>query len=78
MNVLEEISQVVDVPIKFIHVIRNPFDNIATMMLRWTKSRDIVREEGVKVRKVVKVLFALYDHSIMKQCVANRSRYILD
>ena len=50
-GVLEEISQVVQVPMKFIHVTRNPFDNIATMMLRATGSRDAVREEGVKVRK---------------------------
>jgi len=34
---------------KFIHVHRNPFDNIATIMLRATGSRDAVREEGVKV-----------------------------
>ena len=50
-RVLEEINQVIQVPIKFIHVTRNPFDNISTMMLRATGSRDAVREEGVKVRK---------------------------
>ena len=65
INVLEEISQVVDAPIKFIHVIRNPFDNIATMVLRATKSRDIVREEDVKVREVIKIPFSL-DASTMK------------
>ena len=50
LSVLEEIQQVLQVPIKFIHVIRNPFDNIATIMLRATGSRDDVSEEGVKVR----------------------------
>ncbi|KAL9971631.1 hypothetical protein ACROYT_G017822 [Oculina patagonica] len=49
MKILEEIHQVVQVPMKFIHVIRNPFDNISTMMLRRTYSRDNVREEGVKI-----------------------------
>ncbi|KAL9967159.1 hypothetical protein ACROYT_G025332 [Oculina patagonica] len=49
MRIFEEIEQSVQVPIKFIHVTRNPFDNIATMMLRATDSRDAVREEGEKI-----------------------------
>ncbi|XP_078342600.1 uncharacterized protein LOC144628378 [Oculina patagonica] len=49
MSVLEEISQVVQVPMKFIHVTRNPFDNIATLLLRKTHSRDIVREKDIKI-----------------------------
>ncbi|KAL9969777.1 hypothetical protein ACROYT_G022034 [Oculina patagonica] len=55
MSILEEISQVVQVPMKFIHVIRNPFDNIATMMLRATGSRDAVREEGVKINNATEL-----------------------
>ncbi|KAJ7382040.1 hypothetical protein OS493_037528 [Desmophyllum pertusum] len=51
MRVLEEINQVAQVPMKFIHVTRNPFDNISTMMLLATESRDTVREEGVKINK---------------------------
>ncbi|KAL9959645.1 hypothetical protein ACROYT_G032985 [Oculina patagonica] len=43
----KEIEQAVQAPIKFIHVTRNPFDNIATIMLRATNSRDAVREEGI-------------------------------
>ncbi|XP_028417037.1 uncharacterized protein LOC114541286 [Dendronephthya gigantea] len=31
---LQEIQETVHIPIKFIHTIRNPFDNIATMLLR--------------------------------------------
>ena len=49
MSILEEISQVVQVPMKFIHVTRNPFDNIATMMLRAVGKRNAVREEEAKV-----------------------------
>lgn len=49
MSILEEINQVVQVPMKFIHITRNPFDNIATMMLRRLGARDDVREKGVKV-----------------------------
>ena len=53
LSILEEISQVVQVPVKFIHVHRNPFDNIATMMLRATGSRDAVREDGVRVSRIL-------------------------
>ena len=52
MKVLEEISHVVDVPIKFIHVIRNPFDTITSNALRRKKSRDIYRREEVKCKKL--------------------------
>ena len=48
LSVLEEIQEVLQVPMKFIHVIRNPFDNIATMMLRRTNSRDAVTKVGCK------------------------------
>ena len=46
---LEEIAKNVGVPMKFIHIVRNPFDNIATMVLRRAGERDNVREEGAKV-----------------------------
>jgi hypothetical protein len=44
-SMLQEIRQEVKIPIKFLHVVRNPFDNMATMALRrhfgyslnWTK-----------------------------------------
>ena len=49
MNRLEAISQIVQVPMKFIHVHRNPFDNIATIMLKNTMSRNAVREAGAIV-----------------------------
>ena len=55
MKVLEEINRVVDVPIKFIHVIRNPFDTIASNALRRKKSRDIHRREEVKAKEVINI-----------------------
>lgn len=39
LKVLKEIHQVLKLPMKFLHVIRNPYDNIATMMLRDLKKR---------------------------------------
>lgn len=48
---IEEIIKTVGAPVKFIHIVRNPFDNIATMLLRTTGGRDSVRKEGVKVNK---------------------------
>ena len=65
LNVLQEINQVVQVPMKFIHVHRNPFDNIATMLLRTTGSRDAVREEGVKVSKGLYGVFDIIDHNAL-------------
>ena len=50
ITVLDEIREAIQVPIKLIHVIRNPFDNIATMMLHAVESRNAVRERGLKVR----------------------------
>jgi len=49
LSILEEIKQVVQVPMKFIHVHRNPFDNIAAIALRGTES--LVRKELVKVSR---------------------------
>ena len=56
IDIFEEIKQVVQVPFKFIHVTRNPFDNISTMMLRATDSRDAVREEEVKVSERLNIM----------------------
>eukprot|EP00794_Sanderia_malayensis_P009777 gene9777-10776_t len=38
-NIINELRTVVKVPIKFIHVYRNPYDNIATMTLRQSGQR---------------------------------------
>jgi len=60
MNILEEINQVVQVPMKFIHITRNPFDNIATMMLGMLGARDDVREAGAKVSFMNYLIDVLY------------------
>lgn len=48
MKVLKEIQQVLKIPIKYIHVIRNPYDNIATMLLRALDKRTAA-SNGAKV-----------------------------
>ena len=49
MSELEEISQLVQVAMKFIHVTRNPFDNIATITLLKACSRNAAKDAGEKV-----------------------------
>ena len=46
---VKEITKNLEVPMKFIHIVGNPFDIIATMVLRGAGERDNVREEGAKV-----------------------------
>ena len=48
MNVLKEVTRVLNISLKFIHVVRNPYDNIATMLLRVLNKRDEANL-GVKV-----------------------------
>ena len=48
-QVLDEIQQFIKVPLKFIHVIRNPFDNIATKVLKNLDARDNARDQNFKV-----------------------------
>ena len=48
MKVLNEIQQVLKIPIKYIHVIRNPYDNISTMLLRALDKRTAA-SNGAKV-----------------------------
>ena len=38
-GLLERVRRIVRVPVRFIHVVRNPFDNIATIAVRATESR---------------------------------------
>ena len=33
-EILKEVQDKIEIPLKFIHVIRNPFDNFATALLR--------------------------------------------
>ncbi|CAH3112340.1 unnamed protein product [Pocillopora meandrina] len=54
---LKEITKNLGVPMKFIHIVGNPFDNIATMVLRGAGERDNVREEGAKASQRVRERF---------------------
>jgi len=40
VKALVEIEQVVEIPMKFLHVVRNPYDNIATMLVKALNKRD--------------------------------------
>ena len=48
-----QIEKALKIPIKYIHVIRNPYDNIATMLLRKLNKRP----EAEKGEKVSDTLF---------------------
>lgn len=50
-HILKEINKTVGIPMKFIHVIRNPFDVIATWVLRLFNSRLLVNDGITKVKK---------------------------
>lgn len=50
-HILKEINKTVGIPLKFIHVIRNPFDVIATWVLRLFNSRLLVNDGITKVKK---------------------------
>ena len=67
MSVLQEINQLVEVPLKFIHVTRNPFDNIATELLRRTGSRNSVRKKDIKVRDAINILLILHHNFHVEQ-----------
>ena len=70
MSKLKAISQIVQVPIKFIHVTRNPFDNIATMMLKKSSTRNAARESGVRVsfcRIIIFFVLFIFSYIIVKK-----------
>ena len=46
---LKEIQRVLNIPVKFVHVVRNPYDNIATMLLRAVHKRNEA-DKGAKVK----------------------------
>jgi len=48
MEMLKEIQRVLKIPVKYVHVIRNPYDNIATMLLRAVNKRTAA-SQGEKV-----------------------------
>lgn len=48
---LKELNETVGIPVKFLHVIRNPFDVISTWVLRLFKARLQVNDGTAKVLK---------------------------
>ena len=52
MNASLEIQRALKIPIKYVHVIRNPHDNIATMLIRALDKRTDSRQ-GVKVTNLL-------------------------
>ncbi|KAJ7357534.1 hypothetical protein OS493_024340 [Desmophyllum pertusum] len=47
-KVLDDIQRTLKTKLKFIHVIRNPFDNIATKLLRNLETREMARDKSFK------------------------------
>ena len=48
--ILKEVNETVDIPLKFLHVVRNPFDVISTWVLRLYDARLKVNDGKFKVR----------------------------
>ena len=46
---LRDITTVVGVPVRFLHVIRNPFDNIATMAIRSEANRQFISDVSLQL-----------------------------
>ncbi|KAL9978240.1 hypothetical protein ACROYT_G015735 [Oculina patagonica] len=50
-SILKELNETVGIPLKFLHVIRNPFDVISTWVLRLFKARLKVNDGTTEVLK---------------------------
>ncbi|XP_078366322.1 uncharacterized protein LOC144650505 [Oculina patagonica] len=50
-SILKELNDTVDIPLKFLHVIRNPFDVISTWVLRLFKARLKVNDGTTEMNK---------------------------
>ena len=62
VNAVLQIEKALKIPIKYIHVIRNPYDNIATMLLRKLNKRPEA-EQGEKVSNTLLVI--TYRHTLL-------------
>ena len=62
VNAVIQIEKALKIPIKYIHVIRNPYDNIATMLLRNLNKRPEA-EKGEKVSDTLLVI--TYRHTLL-------------
>ena len=69
-QVLDEIQKLIKIPLKFIHVIRNPFDNIATKVLQNLDARDNARDQNFKV-SFDRFLLSLADDNLHPKFLPN-------
>ncbi|KAL9978398.1 hypothetical protein ACROYT_G015908 [Oculina patagonica] len=78
LKLLDEIQRTLKTKLKFIHVIRNPFDNIATKLLRNLDSRDMARDESFKADNstlLEKIITGYFDHVKSAQTLHQYGKY---
>ena len=63
----EELKKIVNVPIKFIHVYRNPYDNVATMVLRSNDQRYQASQSEYKVFLKIMLFSMLLKQTVLFQ-----------
>ena len=56
-EILKELNETLGIPLKFLHVIRNPFDVISTWVLRLFNARSQVNDGITKVLNTLKHCF---------------------
>lgn len=71
---IEEFARVLKVPIKFIHVYRNPFDSIATMTLREANQRFNAEKSGYKVIK----LYCTLKYNELKEKINHSQKPVME
>lgn len=76
-KLLEKLQNVVKVPIKFIHVVRNPYDNIATFAIKTASYRRDSEVRNTDIEKSIKRYFHVCE-SVMKVKEMVESADVLD
>lgn len=72
-NFPEKLANILQCPVRMLHVIRNPFDNIANMALRRSKSGEKI--ENQQIRKKIDLYFRMADiNSALRS--KNKDRYL--
>lgn len=60
-SVLRDIEKMVGIPVKFVHIITNPFDDIASIVIRTQSQRGTKVNDPTAVNDALKNVFALLD-----------------
>ena len=55
-SILKDLNKTLGIPLKFLHIIRNPFDIISTWVLRLFNVRLQVNDGKTKVRSNLKII----------------------